>query len=592
MGYGHHWWSTPPSPNYLINPSLCAPFDNSRAVLQEEHRRYPCRVLQGWDVVVRNYYVPIPLDGEKTDGRLLGLHGIWNRTVSSFKLFFADHQDKRLRNVSAQSLSSSSVRVVDDAKAGRVSSSTWPVGTQKYSSMVLEPSEQADGTPLDEKPHTIPRKGEQRLYSLTSILRSVVDTATDQTVIRCDPLAPCTMTTKRSRGEGGENEVMMSIPNCANRGTSLEVPYLRTMLSSLAWLPLHPPPLHIGILGVGGGAMTAFLLRYAGKAIHRMDLVDVEPMCFASALNDLGLSTSLKEEDVVVMEGSTRQEESNDRLPVVEKYRAGVPLSALGSGRWESGVHLYTMDATEFLHHAADSAMKRVSLPTVDSSRSTGCTDEPLVPSGSETPLGMSLHRDSASHAMKEKGTRKEGRGWHFFRSPTRSPPNVAHGTIPTFADDAGNTPGAATLGSFPPKEQHSFTTIPTPDVPTTPSFSKALFDVLMVDLYVGSLFSEQQACPTFLNLCRANLSSNGVVAFNLPQRLPEFEELCKGVFGRDHVYAISVPSAANYIVIAANGRDGALSHRLRYRRAKEVTRWLQLPYPLEKELPAWWSFW
>lgn len=594
VGCGYHWWYTQSSSTYPIAPSLTSSFDSSRAVLHEEYQRYPCRALQGWDVVVRNYYVPMDLDNKRAYGTLLGLHGVWNRTVSSFKLLFAEDQDKRLGNGSAYSLSSSSssVRVVDDEKAGRASSCTWPEGTQKYSSLVLEPSRQSNSTPFGEEQYSTSRKREQRSYSPTSILRSLVDTATDQTVIRCDPFAPCTTTTKRRRGEGVENEVTVSIPNCANRGTSLEVPYLRTMLSSLAWLPLHPPPLHVGILGVGGGAMSAFLLRYAGKAIHRMDLVDVEPMCFASALNDLGLSTTLKEEDVVIMEGSANHEDSSSHLSMLGKYRADIPFSALRSGRWESGVHLYSMDAAEFLRQAAGGAMQRVSSPTVDASRTSGCTGLPLAPCGSEIPLGTSLHCDSASRAMNEKGIKKERKGWRFFRRPTQSPLHAAHGTIPTFTDDIGNVQGGATTGSLQTKDQLSFTAIPTPTVPTTPSFSKALFDVLMVDLYVGSLFSEQQVHPTFLNLCRANLSSNGVVAFNVPHRLPEFEELCKGVFGKDHVYAISVPSAANYVVIASNGRDGALSNRLRYRRAKEVTKWLKLPYPLEKELPAWWSFW
>lgn len=603
LGCGCHLWHARSS---LPSSVICSSplFDSSQAITYEEHRRYPCQVLQGWDVVVRNYYVPAHAVGE--DGAGLPLCGIWKRACFSFQYFFADHRERRLMKMRNASVpASSDVRKVDNEDEGLPSSATWPPDTQKFTTLVLEPSSEGNVTSSggrskgDIEPHSSSGggSGAPSKASSSSVLQKWVDAVTDQTVIRCDPDARCRRGTTVGRQREGEGSGQtMSIPNCSNNGETLETPYLRTMLTSLAWLPPHPPPLHVGVLGVGGGAMAAFLLRYIGKAMNRMDLVDVEPMCLASALNDLGLSTVLAKEDVVVLEGDTKRVErgSLDR-PLPGNTVHGVLPPSYRPSAVDCGVHLYTMDATSFLRRAAGNAANNVVALVSESgspnplpTRSLGQRQPAFPFRGAGTPT-------VSPNTAEEK--RVDGRKSTRIFTPQEHPSHSAaiHGTTPTFSEDGKGTQKFVPSKVLKQKGDNPSTVSSprsTPTMPSTPSFSSSLFDVLMVDLFVGSLFSEQQSHPTFLKLCRESLCSNGVVAFNVPYRLPEFESLCEVVFGKGQVHTIPVPSSSNYIVIASKGRGGAISHRLRCRRAREVTKWLELPYALDKELPFWWSYW
>ncbi|EKF32329.1 hypothetical protein MOQ_003825 [Trypanosoma cruzi marinkellei] len=123
-------------------------------------------------------------------------------------------------------------------------------------------------------------------------------------------------------------------------------------------------------------------------------------------------------------------------------------------------------------------------------------------------------------------------------------------------------------------------------------------YDVLFVDLFVGSVPPAFLSSSSFLQLCHGVLSSLGVAAFNLPAPDPEFMVQCRRVFGRGNVFQIPVPASANVVVIARRvvGKemvDGVpISRRHFYRRAEALQKSHALPYDLAGHYPFWWRFW
>ncbi|PWU90003.1 hypothetical protein C4B63_54g20 [Trypanosoma cruzi] len=123
-------------------------------------------------------------------------------------------------------------------------------------------------------------------------------------------------------------------------------------------------------------------------------------------------------------------------------------------------------------------------------------------------------------------------------------------------------------------------------------------YDVLFVDLFVGSAPPAFLASSSFLQLCHGVLSSVGVAAFNLPAPDPEFIVRCRRVFGRGNVFQIPVPASANVVVIARRvvGSEMVvgvpISRRHFYRRAEALQKSHALPYDLAGHYPFWWRFW
>lgn len=595
LGYGYHVWHAQSSPPSLLSASPS--FDSARAVKYEEYKRYPCQVLHGWDVVVRNYYLPVNEQGE--GGMLFNIREFGKQAFASFRKLFSDYRPQRLADTFAHSLQTpSSVRMVDNEEEGALSSSTWPPGTQKFSTLVLEPSIPANTMHNGKQNDEGQTGSEAALAPSSSALQKWVDAVTDQTVVRCDPMAPCRSAIARVQTEGGESTMVVSVPNCSNNGASLEAPYLRTMLSSLAWLPPCPSPLHVGILGVGGGAMAAFFLRYVGRAMNRLDLVDVEPVCLSSALTDLGLSTVLSEEDVVIIEGRTIHGRGvPDDKPWGTNSLNHFSLSSQSSHEVDSGVHLYAMNATDFLRQAAGGTVNSVAGPTPNGESGGSSMLKPFSPQWRPGfPMSDVKSLDVLQDSVEKKKLAVEKKDRLAVTTPRQSfNRTVVVDTIPTLEVDRKDSRRSATCQGAEMEQKNSLITpapLSLPPISPPSSFSSSLFDLLIVDLFVGSLASEEQSRPNFLKLCRENLTSNGVAVFNIPHRLPEFERMCEVVFGKGQVHAIPVPSSSNYVVIASKGRGGTISHRLRCRRAREVTKWLRLPYALDKELPFLWSYW
>lgn len=291
----------------------------------EEVRRYPCLAFDGMDIVVKNYYVPAASAAPPKPGafaRFLEFLKSGNTAALSALPVGDDGDDqnelRRVRRV---------VRAGDNAGTQPTplcSSGLWPPGTQKYSALVMD-SRSSSSAVRGSTPFLDGGFGE--------LLQLAADSATDQSLVRCNPTSPAVGL------------------NCSNTGATLEVPYLRTMLTALAWLPLRSPsPLHVGVLGVGGGALPAFLQHYCGHMLETLDLVDVEPMCFTAALDDMGLAEALG--------------------PSLT-----TPAEAAVTGR-RDGVFLFAMDAQRFLLECLRSASGK--LMREDPTQRTGLPSPPF----------------------------------------------------------------------------------------------------------------------------------------------------------------------------------------------------------------------
>ncbi|ORC84699.1 uncharacterized protein TM35_000421570 [Trypanosoma theileri] len=125
-------------------------------------------------------------------------------------------------------------------------------------------------------------------------------------------------------------------------------------------------------------------------------------------------------------------------------------------------------------------------------------------------------------------------------------------------------------------------------------------YDVLFVDLFVGSSPPVFLSSVPFLSLCHESLSSVGVAAFNLPAADPVFMDSCHRVFGQQNVYQIPVPASANVVVLARRtttthgdiNEATRLSKRHFCWRAEELQKTHKLPFDLSGHFPLWWRLW
>ncbi|KAG8342307.1 hypothetical protein ERJ75_001336600 [Trypanosoma vivax] len=118
-------------------------------------------------------------------------------------------------------------------------------------------------------------------------------------------------------------------------------------------------------------------------------------------------------------------------------------------------------------------------------------------------------------------------------------------------------------------------------------------YDIIFVDLFVGSEMAPFVSSASFVHLCRGALSSIGVAAFNLPAPDPAFIESCCQVFDKQNVYCFPVPKSSNVIVLAR--RTPTNSHVARrhfYRGALQLQKFHRLPYDLAGHYPLWWRLW
>ncbi|KPA85888.1 putative mitochondrial hypothetical protein [Leptomonas pyrrhocoris] len=267
------------------------PVFNSAAVVRtEESVRYPCKHFCGFDAVVRSYYVPTTNKREKnarSDGDDAALTTTAASSHSSFPVrwrWFVSLFSNSTHKVSDDSTvpenegEAASVRlVVRDAKASAmlpdraavndtsvIAASLWPPHTSKYAALVLEPSASND------KDNGGPSPPPSR-----SPLRQLMDGATHQSLVRCNP-----------------RSTLLHMA-CEADPAYLGAPYLRVLLSGFLLLPPTLSQLNVAVLGVGGGSLPLFLQEYFASRLHRCDLVDAEPMCFTAAVEQLGLKESL-----------------------------------------------------------------------------------------------------------------------------------------------------------------------------------------------------------------------------------------------------------------------------------------------------------
>jgi spermidine synthase len=262
------------------------PLFNSAAVVRtEESARYPCERLRGFDVVVRSYYVLTDAKTETSSRSSISstndLAAAVNSSSKRFRRFvglFSNHT----HNVNSDFITqeqdgeAASVRlVVRDAKdaaalptrateddTGLIAASRWPAHTTKYAALVLEPSA-TNGA------------GSSSTSSSRSLLRQLADGATHQSLVRCSP-----------------RSTLLNMA-CEGDPTYLGAPYLRVLLSGFLLLPSTLSHLNVAVLGVGGGSLALFLQEFFASRLHRCDLVDVEPMCFKAAVEQLGLKEQL-----------------------------------------------------------------------------------------------------------------------------------------------------------------------------------------------------------------------------------------------------------------------------------------------------------
>ncbi|KAK7198220.1 hypothetical protein NESM_000779000 [Novymonas esmeraldas] len=297
------------------------PVFNSAAVVRtEESARYRCEALEGFDVVVRSYYVPTTDDQTSASPRS-SLSARWGRFAG---LFFNDtHRVDTAEAAAATEADASSVRlVVRDARDTRdtqgIAASRWPAGTAKYAALVLEPSSASPSpSPSPSSALSSSDVGARPPAAARSLLRQLADGATHQSLSRCNP-----------------RSTLLDMA-CEGDPAYLGAPYLRVLLSGLLLLPSSPSRLNVAVLGVGGGSLPLFLQRYFGPRLHRCDLVDVEPMCVKAAVEQLGLKEMLNTVELR-SEGGGVHFHVEDAVHYL-RHRVGSPSAVAGAD--VSGAH-------------------------------------------------------------------------------------------------------------------------------------------------------------------------------------------------------------------------------------------------------------
>ncbi|GET92550.1 hypothetical protein, conserved [Leishmania tarentolae] len=270
-------------------------FNSSMVVKTEESARYPCQTIEGFDVVVRSFYVSVAADIKSSSPAPVLSLLAWLRRFSD--LFSNEtHRIDRVDPTSTRT-SDQSVRLVvrdatdSDGGAGTslIAASKWPPGTSKYAALVLEPSSLTSGD-----------SSASLQVRSCSLLRQLADRATHQSLSRCNP-----------------RSTLLDMA-CEADPAYLGAPYLRVLLSAFLLLPATLSQLNVAVLGVGGGSLPLFLQQYFAPRMHRCDLVDLEPMCIKAAVEQLGMK---------------------ELLNTVALRREG------------GGVHYYIEDAVDYLSH-------------------------------------------------------------------------------------------------------------------------------------------------------------------------------------------------------------------------------------------------
>lgn len=342
--------------NMMKSRRNAVPLFNSAAVVRtEESARYPCERLRGFDVVVRSYYVP-------TDAPASSSSSSSSTSLSTRLQQFVDLFSNSTHTMSSSAITSderdnaSSVRlVVRDAKDAAVlpprrtegedascviAASQWPSHTAKYAALVLAPSAR-DGDAASREGSGSGGSSEDRTPS-RSLLRQLADGATHQSLVRCNPRS---------------TQLDMA---CEGDPAYLGAPYLRVLLSGFLLLPSTLSQLNVAVLGVGGGSLPLFLQHYFASRLHRCDLVDIEPMCFKAAVEQLGLKET---------------------------------LNSVALRREGGGVHYHVEDAVHYLQRRAGSSSSSQTVSAASDLQQQRHPPEPLERDAANTaPSTASLH--------------------------------------------------------------------------------------------------------------------------------------------------------------------------------------------------------
>jgi spermidine synthase len=252
-----------------------AVLNDADCVKRVEVARYPCEVLQGYDVVVSNHFYKSEKVSEPVTSLLRrSLLPVWmQEDPEAIDTEFRNGRGERVSDEvkGMQKNRLSSVRQTSSAPSPSASATSaavttppmeWPAGTSRYCGMTIEPSQQS---PLEKR----------------GFLRSLVDRSTQQTLVKCN--------SNSGRGtSAGSTPAASPIP-CESFPEFLSAPYLRSMLAVFGLLPQPLPPLRVCFLGVGGGALPMFIQRHFAPSLVRMDLVDVEPQVLTAATEMMGL---------------------------------------------------------------------------------------------------------------------------------------------------------------------------------------------------------------------------------------------------------------------------------------------------------------
>ncbi|KAG5492458.1 hypothetical protein JKF63_01036 [Porcisia hertigi] len=295
-----------------IRRSAVPVFDSAAVIKTEESARYPCEAIDGFDVVIRSFYVPVAVaSDDRAQAPALSLSARFRGFVDLFsnETHRVDSADLPMKAAVAQPVRMV-VRDAKDTTTGAVSkliaASNWPPGTSKYAALILEPTSRTSSGSSAASSTPPP-----------SLLRQLADGATHQSLCRCNPRS---------------TRLDMA---CEGDPAYLGAPYLRVLLSGFLLLPATLSQLNVAVLGIGGGSLPLFLQHYFASRIHRCDLVDVEPMCIKAAVEQLGMKELLN----------------------------AVALREEGGG-----VHYYVEDAINYLTHRVGDADHRTRSPLEDGS--------------------------------------------------------------------------------------------------------------------------------------------------------------------------------------------------------------------------------
>ena len=253
--------------NPLIKPSLV------RAIVEVD--REPCRTLEGFDVVVKRMEYSGSLGAVTAP---FSWPFAWWLLCSETPQAITHHWSEALMEKSNRSLLARTYRwLFYDELKPYVSQEDMNEPANQPRRIGL-PQKLADSEAGVTPRQAVSGKASKSLAFMVleptgqekrrnSVLQSLLDGATEQSLVQCRASA------------GGSS--------CDNEGQTLLAPYLRTMLSCIAWTPIDHS-LRVAQLGVAGGSLPMFVQRYISHRITSFDLVEIEPACFDVAQRSMG----------------------------------------------------------------------------------------------------------------------------------------------------------------------------------------------------------------------------------------------------------------------------------------------------------------